>query len=102
MAVVDSAAFLVYFERMDNTQLASVQIAIDKARSAALFRRPTKVFQDLVHGGNLAVLALHGAKPLEGGVPLIAGGKLVGAIGVSGGTPAQDSQCAQTGAAVLK
>jgi len=76
--------FLIYFERMDNTQLGSVEIAIEKARSAALFRRPTKVFEDAVAGGRNALLALHGAVPIEGGVPIISGGKIVGAIGASG------------------
>ncbi len=87
---------------MDNTQLGSVEIAIEKSRSAALFRRPTKVFEDAVAGGRNAILALHGAVPLEGGVPIISGGKMVGAVGASGGTAAQDGQVAKAGADAIK
>lgn len=102
IAIVDHGGFLIYFERMDNTQLGSVEIAIEKARSAALFRRPSKVFEDAVAGGRNAILALRGAIPLEGGVPIISGGKLVGAIGASGGTAQQDGQVAQAGADAIK
>ncbi len=102
VAVVDHGGFLIYFERMDNTQLGSVEIAIEKARTAALFRRPSKVFEDALAGGRTAILALRGALPLEGGVPLISGGKLVGAVGASGGTGQQDSQVAQAGANAIK
>ena len=102
IAIVDHGGFLIYFERMDNTQLGSVEIAIEKARSAALFRRPTKVFEDAVVGGRNAILALHGAVPIEGGVPIISGGKIVGAIGVSGGTAQQDGQVAKAGADTIK
>jgi uncharacterized protein GlcG (DUF336 family) len=102
IAIVDHGGFLIYFERMDNTQLGSVEIAIEKARSAALFRRPSKVFEDAVAGGRNAILALRGAMPIEGGVPIIAGGKLVGAIGASGGTAQQDGQVAKAGADAIK
>jgi uncharacterized protein GlcG (DUF336 family) len=98
-AVVDHGGFLIYFERMDNTQLGSVEIAIEKARTAALFRRPSKAFEDALAGGRMAILGLRGALPLEGGVPLISGGKLVGA---SGGTGQQDGQVAQAGASAIK
>jgi glc operon protein GlcG len=96
-AVVDPAGILVYFERMDDTQNASSEIAIDKARSAALFRRPTKTFQDSVERGGigLRVMALRGAIPVEGGVPLVINGQIVGGLGVSGGTAEQDGQCAK-------
>ena len=87
---------------MENTQLGSVEIAIEKARSAALFRRPTKVFEDALAGGRNAIFALRGAFPIEGGVPIIAGGKIVGAIGASGGTAAQDGQVAKAGADAVK
>jgi len=99
VAVVDPAGNLVYFEKMDGTQLGSVQVSADKARSAALFKRSTKVFQDAVAGGGegLRFLKLANAIPIEGGLPLIVGGAIVGAIGVSGGTSAQDGQCAQAG-----
>jgi glc operon protein GlcG len=102
IAIVDHGGYLIYFERMENTQLGSVEIAIEKARSAALFRRPTKVFEDALAGGRNAILALRGAVPIEGGVPIIAGGKIVGAIGASGGTAAQDGQVAKAGADAIK
>jgi uncharacterized protein GlcG (DUF336 family) len=100
VAVVDGAGDLVYFERMDATQAGSVLIAIGKARSAARFKRPTKAFQDMLAGGGdgWRVLGLEGAVPVEGGVPIVIDGKIVGAIGVSGGTSAQDGQCAGAGA----
>jgi glc operon protein GlcG len=104
VAVVDPAGNLVYFEKMDGTQAGSVAVAIAKARSAALFKRSTKTFQDtLASGGEgLRVLRLENAVPVEGGLPLVMDGKVVGAIGLSGGTSAQDGQCAQAGANVLK
>jgi glc operon protein GlcG len=102
IAIVDHGGFLIYFERMDNTQLGSVEIAIDKARSAALFRRPSKVFEDALAGGRNAILALRGATPLEGGLPLVSGGKIIGAIGASGGTAQQDGQVAKAGADTIK
>ena len=103
VAVVDSAGDLVYFEKMDATQAGSVTIAIDKARSAARFKRPTKAFQDTLAAGGEGwrVLGLNGAVPVEGGVPVVIDGKIVGAIGVSGGTSAQDGQCARAGAAAV-
>jgi glc operon protein GlcG len=96
-AVVDPAGILVYFERHDDTQNASSQIAIDKARSAALFKRPTKTFQDSVERGGigLRVLTLRGAMPVDGGVPLVVDGRIVGGLGISGGTAEQDGQCAK-------
>jgi glc operon protein GlcG len=102
VAIVDPGGFLVYFERMDNTQLGSVEFAIDKARSAVLFRRPSKVFEDALAGGRTAILALRGAVPIEGGVPIISAGKIVGAIGASGGTAQQDGQVAKAGADAVK
>ena len=104
VAIVDTSGNLIYFEKMDGTQIASATIAVDKARSAAQFKRPTKALQDaLAAGGDgLRILGLPGAVPVEGGVPLVVQGKIVGAIGVSGGTSAQDGQCAAAGAALLK
>ena len=104
IAIVDTAGDLVYFEKMDDTQAGSVQIAQSKARSAARFKRATKVFQDgLAAGGvGLRLLALEGAVPVEGGIPLVSGGKIVGAIGASGGTSEQDGVVAQAGASALK
>jgi uncharacterized protein GlcG (DUF336 family) len=101
---VDISGDLVLFEKMDGTQAASVNIAVDKARSAARFKRPTKALQDALAAGGagLRLLALEGAVPVEGGLPLIADGKIVGAIGVSGGTSEQDGQCAKAGADSVK
>jgi uncharacterized protein GlcG (DUF336 family) len=103
-AIVDTAGDLVYFEKLDGTQAASVDIAVDKARSAARFKRPTKALQDaLAAGGDgLRMLKLQGAVPVEGGLPIVMDGKIVGAIGVSGGTSAQDGQCAKAGADLVK
>ena len=102
IAVVDPSGSLVYFERMDNTQYGSVRVAIDKARSAAQFRRPTKVFSDLVVNGNMALIGLRGAVALDGGVPLISNGKIIGAIGASGGSGPQDGQVVKAGADAVK
>jgi glc operon protein GlcG len=104
IAVVDPSGLLVYFEKMDGVQNGSSEVAIDKARSAALFKRPTKVFMDAVAGGGegMRFLSLRGAVPVEGGVPLIKDGKIIGAIGLSGGAGEQDSQCAKAGAAAFQ
>jgi glc operon protein GlcG len=101
IAIVDDGGHLVLFERMDDTQVGSIDVAIRKARSAAFYRRPTKVFEDGVIAGRSVILALDNAMPIEGGLPLMAGGKLVGAIGVSGGTAPQDGVVAAAGAAAL-
>jgi uncharacterized protein GlcG (DUF336 family) len=102
VAVVDNAGQLVAFERMDNTQTASILVSQDKAVSAAMYRRPTKAFQDLVAGGGvgLRVLTLRGANAVEGGLPLVVDGKIIGAIGVSGGSSDQDGVVAKAGADV--
>ena len=99
VAVVDTAGQLVAFERMDNTQTASVLVAQDKAVSAAMYRRPTKAFQDAVAGGGagLRILTLRGANAVEGGLPLTVDGKIIGAIGVSGGSAEQDGVVAKAG-----
>ena len=104
IAVVDVAGDLVYFEKIDGTQAASVQIAQDKARSAARFKRPTKALQDALAAGGagLRLLALEGAVPVEGGLPILMDGKIVGAIGASGGTSEQDGQTAKAGADSVK
>jgi uncharacterized protein GlcG (DUF336 family) len=103
VAIVDAGGHLVYLEKLDDTQVGSVEVAEQKARSAAIFKRPTKMLQDvLARGGDgLRVLRLSGAIPVEGGVPLIVGGALVGALGVSGGSSAEDDACAVAGAAAL-
>lgn len=104
IAIVDGGGHLVALERMDTTQYGSVEVALEKARTASAFRRPSKLFQDSVAAGGegLRMLNLTGAMPIEGGVPLVSGGKIVGAIGVSGVTSAQDGQIAAAGAAALK
>ena len=100
IAIVDTGGYLVYFEKMQDTQTGSVDLAIEKARTAALFRRPTKVFQDGVAAGGegLRLLRLTGAIPIDGGVPIIVDGKIIGAVGVSGGSGDQDGQVAKAGA----
>jgi len=104
VAIVDPGGTLIYYEKMDNTQMGSATFAIKKARSAALFKRPTKAFQDRLTSGNagLSVLAVEGAVPVEGGLPLIVDGHILGAIGVSGDTSEHDGQCAQAGIDALK
>ena len=104
VAIVDVAGDLVYFEKMDGTQVASVNIAQDKARSSVRFKRPTKAMQDVLAAGGAGVrfLALQGAIPVEGGLPLLIDGKIVGAIGASGGTSDQDGLAAKAGADSVK
>ena len=103
VAVVDIAGELVYFEKMDDSQNGSVKVAVAKARSAALFKRPTKAFQDTLTATDdgLRILGLDGAVPVEGGIPLAIDGLIVGAIGVSGGTSQQDGECANAGVGAL-
>ena len=104
VAIVDTGGYLVYFERMPDTQLGSVEVSIAKAKTAALFRRPTKSFQDTLAGGGdgLRILGLTGVVPVEGGIPIVVDGKLVGAIGASGGSSDQDGHTAQAGIAAMK
>jgi glc operon protein GlcG len=104
IAVVDPGGYLVYLEKMDQTQVGSIAIAQDKARSSAIFKRPTKVFQErLARGGeHLLVLRLRDVVPVEGGVPIILDGELIGALGVSGGSSAEDEVCAAAGASALE
>ena len=99
IAVVDDGGHLLLLERLDDTQVASVEVGIGKARTAAIFRRPSKVFEDQVRDGRVAALALPGATPLQGGVPIVHEGKVIGAIGVSGNTPQEDEDIAKVGAA---
>jgi uncharacterized protein GlcG (DUF336 family) len=98
IAVVDDGGNLLYLQRIDGTQTGSIEVAIQKARTAQAFKRPTKVFEDAIAGGRNALIALHGALPLEGGVPIMAGGQMVGAIGVSGVKSTEDGQIAKAGA----
>jgi glc operon protein GlcG len=100
IAVVDEGGSLLLLQRLDDTQVASVNVGIDKARTAAIYRRPSKVFEDQVKNGRVSALALHGAVALQGGVPIIVNGKVIGGIGVSGETPQQDEDIAMAGAVV--
>lgn len=97
IVVVDEGGQLLYLQRMDGTQYGSVDVAIKKARTSSAFKRPTKVFEDAIAGGRNAIIALDGALPLEGGLPLTYQGQIVGAIGVSGVTSQQDGQIAKAG-----
>src|SRR6266436_8404686 len=99
IVVVDDGGHIIVLERLDDTQVASVEVGIGKARTAAIFRRPSKVFEDQVRDGRVAALALPGATPLQGGIPIEFEGKVIGAIGVSGNTPQEDEDIAKVGAA---
>ncbi len=102
-AVVDPNGDLVYFERMENVQRGSIKASIGKARSAALYKRPTKVFEDAIVNSPAGVrlMGLEGAVPLEGGIPLVVDGKLIGGIGLSGDLSSNDGKCAKAGADAL-
>jgi glc operon protein GlcG len=100
IVIVDDGGHVILLERLDDTQVASVEVGIGKARTAAIFRRPSKVFEDQIKNGRAASLVLPGATPLQGGVPIIVNGKVIGAIGVSGNTPQEDEEIALAGAAV--
>ena len=97
VAVVDNHGFLVYFERMDNTQTASMDIAVGKARAAATYRRPTRVFMEVINKGGPATGTLPGVFASPGGLPIMADGKVIGGVGVSGVTGDQDEQCSKAG-----
>jgi len=102
VAVVDSGGNLVAFQRMDGAQLASIQVAEHKARASAMYRRETKVFENAIQGGNTYVLTLDGVIGSRGGIPLVEGGRLIGAIGCSGATGSQDEVVCKAGVAALK
>ena len=97
VVMVDGGHMLV-LHRLDDTQVASVEVGIAKARTAAIFRRPSKVFEDQVKNGRISALALPGAVALQGGLPIVYQGKVIGAIGVSGNTPQEDEDIARAGA----
>ncbi|MGH9662244.1 MAG: GlcG/HbpS family heme-binding protein [Bryobacteraceae bacterium] len=101
IAILDEGGHLVYLQRMDDTQVGSVDVAIQKAASAVKFRRPTKAFEEALAGGRQAILRLPGAMPVEGGVPIVVDGKVIGAVGVSGVTSPQDGQIAAAGAGAV-
>ena len=97
--IVDDGGNLMYMERMDEAQLGSFNVALAKARSAVFFKRPTKMFEDaVIKNGYTPILKLPEAMPIEGGIPLLVDGHVLGAIGVSGGTPQEDGKAAQAGA----
>jgi len=102
IAVVDDGGHLIYFERIDETQVGSIGIAIGKARTAAIFKRPTKALEDAINAGQHAILTYPNTLPREGGLPIFADGKVLGAIGVSGGKSSEDSQVAKAGVDALK
>jgi uncharacterized protein GlcG (DUF336 family) len=98
IAIVDPAGLLIYFQRLDDTQLGSVEVSQAKARCAALYKRPSKALADVVTGGNVGMMGLPGAIAVEGGLPLFADGQIVGAIGISGVMSNQDGIVAKAGA----
>jgi uncharacterized protein GlcG (DUF336 family) len=102
IAVVGPSGNLVYLQKADLAANASIDIAQDKARTSALFRQPSKNYMDRLANGETYILRLTGATPVAGGMPIVVGGKLIGAIGLSGGSPAQDHQVAQAGASAVK
>ncbi len=104
IAVVDSSGYLVAFHRLDNTQLGSIEVALKKAKTSALFRRPTKAFEDTLGmgGSNVKIVTLPEALPIEGGLPIVHNGKIIGAIGVSGVKSTEDGQIAAAGLEALK
>jgi glc operon protein GlcG len=102
IVVVDDGGYPIVLRRLDDTQVASVEVGIGKARTAAIFRRPSRVFEDQVKNGRVAALALPGATPLQGGIPIELDGRVIGAIGVSGNTPQEDEDIALAGAAAAK
>lgn len=97
IAIVDTHGTLVHYAMIDDTQIGSAMVSVEKARTAALFRRTSKEFEDNIAGGRNAILGLPGVVPVEGGIPIVLGGKIVGAIGVSGGSSAQDGVVAKAG-----
>ena len=102
IAIVDNHGLLVYYEMLDDTQTASANVAIEKARTSATYRRSSKEFEDGIGGGRTAILGLPGVTPIEGGLTIVVGGKMVGAIGVSGVTSPQDGQIARAGLDAVK
>lgn len=102
IAIVDAAGELILFHKLDGTQAASIDIAIGKASTAARLRRPTKALEDAIASGRMALAAVDGVLPLEGGVPIVVDGQVIGAIGVSGVTSQQDAQVAEAGVAALR
>ncbi|MHC4726466.1 MAG: GlcG/HbpS family heme-binding protein [Planctomycetota bacterium] len=101
IAIVDDGGHLVYFERMDGVQTGSIEVAIQKAKTAVAFRRPTRLFEEAVAKGRTVLVSLPGGMPFEGGVPITVGKQVIGAVGVSGVTAQQDGMIAQAGVDAL-
>lgn len=101
IAILDGGGNLIYLRKMDGTQIGSVEVAQAKAKSAVYFKRPTKVFEDLVNAGNTRILSLPNAVAIEGGIPIFRDGVCIGAIGISGVTSAQDAIIAEAGLKAL-
>jgi len=101
VVVVDDGANLVSLERMDNTQIGSIEVAIQKAKTAISFKRPSKVYEDMVAAGRTTILRVPGVTPIEGGLPIVVDDQYIGAVGVSGGTSQQDGQIAKAAFGVL-
>jgi glc operon protein GlcG len=102
IAIVDDGGHLIYFERIDDTQVGSIDVSIGKARTAMDFKRPTKALEDAVNAGQNAILSFPNILPREGGLPFVVDGKVVGAIGVSGGKSSEDAQVANAAIDALK
>lgn len=102
ITVVDASGGLILFQKLDDTQPGSIAISQGKARTAALFKRPTKVLEDMVASGKTAFLAVEGMLPIQGGLPVVVNGKVIGAVGVSGVTSAQDEQVAAAAIGALE
>ncbi|MGO9235507.1 MAG: GlcG/HbpS family heme-binding protein [Methylocella sp.] len=100
IAVLDDGGNLLFLQRLDEAPLGSIVVAQEKARTALLFKRPTKVFEEIIASGRTAMLTLPGATPIEGGLPLLNNGQIIGAIGVSGVQSPQDAQIAGAGVEV--
>jgi glc operon protein GlcG len=101
IAIVDANGDLILFQKIDETQPGSIRVSQGKARTAALFKRPSKVLEEMIAAGKAAFLSIEGIVPIQGGLPVIADGKVIGAVGVSGVTSAQDEQVATAALAVL-
>jgi uncharacterized protein GlcG (DUF336 family) len=101
ITIVDAGGALILFQKLDETQPGSIAVSQGKARASALFKRPSKALEEMIAGGKTAFLAIEGIIPIQGGLPVVADGKVIGAIGVSGVTSAQDEQVAAAALAVL-
>jgi uncharacterized protein GlcG (DUF336 family) len=102
IAIVDAGGHLIYLERFDKAQFGSIDVAVHKARCSVAYKRPTKTFEEAVNSGKISLLTLDDICTVEGALPIIQGGKIVGAIGVSGGTSQEDGQIATSGVSALK